>query len=322
MDITVPAECTGQRLDQFLVKVSGLSRSQITQRIRAGDVHVDGLPAKKAGQRVTGGAKLALVIPPGPSSVAIPESIPLDVVYEDAHLIVVNKSPDMVVHPSPGHESGTLVNALLGRYEALAPDLGTEDGRPRPGIVHRLDRGTSGLLVVARDVQARDGLSAQIAARSVGRRYLAIIHGPKLADEGTFDTLHGRHPRDRKRFTSRVREGRRAVTHWKVLARARTVALVECRLETGRTHQIRVHFADDGHPLVGDTAYAGRRRAPGSEGAALKMLARQALHAWALRFEHPVTGEDLQLHVDPPSDMRGAIEAVFGKDCLSFEARS
>ncbi len=312
----MPVECAGQRLDQFLAGVSGLSRSQITQRIRLDDVRVDGRPPKKAGQKVSSGERIEVTIPPPPSSTAIPEAIPLDIVYEDKHLLVVNKTADMVVHPSPGHESGTLVNALLGRYRELAPDTGTEDGRPRPGIVHRLDRGTSGLLVVARDVGARDGLSAQIAARTVVRRYLAIAHGPNLADEGTFDTLHGRHPRDRKRFSSRVRTGRRAVTHWRVRARGRTVALVECRLETGRTHQIRVHFADHGHPLVGDGAYAGRRRAPGSEGASLKTLCRQALHAWELGFKHPVSGETLTFRVAPPADMVRPIEAVFGGDCL------
>lgn len=308
----VSPELQGERLDRALTGLSGLSRSQIIQRVSAGDVTVNGVVVTKAGLKLRTGQKLALTVPPPPPSDAIPQDLPIDVIYEDEHILVVNKAADMVVHPSPGHDSGTLVNALVHRF-SLAPDLGTADGRPRPGIVHRLDRGTSGLLVVARTVAARDVLSDRIARRDdFSRRYLAIIFGPKLADTGTWDTLHGRDPKHRRRFSARVREGRRAITHWKVIARARSAALIECTLQTGRTHQIRVHAADAGHPIAGDTLYAGRRAGVGTEGIALRKLDRQALHAWELAFSHPITGVEMTLRAPPPPDLSGSISAVFG----------
>lgn len=310
----VDSSSRGDRLDRFLAAAAGISRSRAAARIVAGDVRVDGCPATKASHSLVGGERIELSIPPPRRSTAIPENIPIQVVFEDEHLCVVNKVAGMVVHPSHGHDSGTLVNALLHRYDRLAPADATVEGYPRPGIVHRLDRGTSGLLVVARTLDARVLLQEAIAARDVKRHYLAIIHGPKLPDEGSFDTLHGRHPRDRKRFSSKVSRGKRAITHYRVLARARSVALVACRLHTGRTHQIRVHFADAGHPLVGDTAYGGRRRAVGSEGAALKHLTRQALHAWRLEFAHPVGGEPLCCRATPPDDMAVPIRKLFGVD--------
>lgn len=311
MELTVPQSGAGQRLDRFVAAEMGLSRSQVAARVAAAGVLVDAVPATKAGLKLRAGQHIHVELAAAPSTDALPQDIPLSIVYEDEHIVVVDKASDMVVHPSPGHDDGTLVNALLFRYDVLGPDPKTEDGRPRPGIVHRLDRGTSGLLIVARTAQAMAPLQKMIAAREVQRRYLAIVHGPNLPDEGTFDTLHGRHPRDRKRFSSLVNKGRHAVSHYTVLARARCVALVECRLETGRTHQIRVHFADAGHPLVGDTVYGGRRRAPGSEGKALARIHRQALHAWRLAFRHPVLGEPLQLCAPPPEDLRLAIAAVF-----------
>lgn len=315
VELVVSEECAGERLDRFLAARTEWSRSQLRARIDAGDVLVDGQPPAKAGQPLGAGARVHLTVPPPPPSTAVPEDLHIAVVYEDEHLIVVDKAPGMVVHPSPGHDRGTLVNGLLGRYQALAPGA-AEDGRPRPGIVHRLDKDTSGLLVVARTAAARAELMRALAAREVHRRYLAIVHGPNLTDEGTFDTLHGRHPKDRKRFSSRVREGRRAVTHWRVLARSRTLALVECTLETGRTHQIRVHFADSGHPIVRDATYAGRRRAPGSEGAATARLKRQALHAWQLELSHPITGAPMRWKADPPGDLAGLIAALFGDEAL------
>ena len=180
MQWIVPTEQAGERLDKALAEAVGMSRSFIAVRVDCGDVTIDGRAAKKPSARLKGGQTIELTVPPPLPSEAIPEDLPLSVVYEDAHLVVVNKAPDMVVHPSPGHETGTLVNALLHRYSVLAPDTGTEDGRPRPGIVHRLDKGTSGLLVVARDVAARDGLSRMLAGRDVHRTYLAIVHGQKL----------------------------------------------------------------------------------------------------------------------------------------------
>lgn len=301
------------RLDQFLSEVSDLSRSQITQRIQARDVLVDGDIPVKAGIRLRGGEVIDLTIPPPPSTDAIPQDIPFGVLYEDEHMVVVDKPADIVVHPSPGHETGTMVNALLYRYESLAPDVGTEDGRPRPGIVHRLDLGTSGLMLVARTLEARVKLSEQIAMRNVSRRYLAIVHGNALADTGTFETLHGRHPKDRKRFSSRVKHGKTAITHYRVLARGASMSLVECALETGRTHQIRVHFADAGYPLVGDKSYGGRRRALGRGAASASRLSRQALHAWSIRFAHPISGQRISLHQYPPLDMAEVAYAIFGK---------
>ena len=301
------------RLDQFLAEVSELSRSQISQRIDSGDVLVDGSPPTKSGLRLRGGEVIDLRIPPPPSSDAIPQDIPFDVLYEDEELVVVDKPADLVVHPSPGHETGTMVNALLYRYGNLAPDVGTEDGRPRPGIVHRLDLGTSGVMLVARTLAARVALSEQIAMRHVSRRYLALVHGTKLPETGTFETLHGRHPKDRKRFSSRVRQGKVAVTHYRVIARSSTMSLVECALETGRTHQIRVHFSDAGFPLVGDKTYGGRRRTTGRGATSANRLERQALHAWSIAFEHPITHTPLAFHQYPPLDMAEVIYAVFGQ---------
>ncbi len=318
-DCLVAEEEVGLRLDRYLAKDCGISRSRAAQRISAGDVTINGQIVNKPSRKVEVADAIHVVLPPPRLSTAIPEDIPLSIVYEDTHLCVVDKAADMVVHPAPGHDSGTLVNALLHRYGVLAPELASADGFPRPGIVHRLDRGTSGLLLVARSVQARDALQEAIAGRHVKRQYLAIVHGQKLEEEGTFDTLHGRHPRNRKRFSSRVKSGRQAITHYKVLARGRAVALVQCRLQTGRTHQIRVHFADCGHPLVGDLMYGGRRRAPGSEGAALRGLTRQALHAWKLELDHPVSGLPLRFETPPHPDMGAAIQSVFGLDPNTLE---
>ena len=316
LTVIVPRHADRQRLDHFLTEMSGLSRSQIALRYRHGDIEIDGRRPQKSGERLRSGQLVTISVPPPPPSEARPQAIPLDIVYEDEHLVILDKAADMVVHPSPGHDDGTLVNALLHRFGTLAPDLGTEDGLPRPGIVHRLDRGTSGLMVVARTAAARDGLQILIADRHVTRRYLAVVHGPRLADSGTFDTLHGRHPNDRKRFTTRVGEGKNAITHWVVLARSRSLALVECRLKTGRTHQIRVHFADDGHPLAGDTVYGGSRRLPGAEGAVIGTLTRQALHAWKLAFRHPITGAALAFRRLPPPDLLDVITRVFGEDVV------
>ena len=313
----MPQDTSGERLDRFLVTVSELSRSQIGIRIDAGDVTVAGRVVSKAGTKMRGGETITMNVPPPAPSKAVAENIPISIVYQDDHLAVVDKRPDMVVHPSPGHSGGTLVNALLYHFGELAqPRDGDNEADLRPGIVHRLDRGTSGLLVVARDVPTRDGLAAQFAAHTAGRQYVAIIHGPKLENSGTFDTFHGRNPKHRKRFTSKLNSGRNAVTHWTVLARAKTAALVRCRLKTGRTHQIRVHFSDHGHPVAGDEMYGGCRRSTGSEGAALRKLTRQALHAYQLEYIHPITGEPMRHVAELPSDIKQVVQALFGDDGL------
>jgi len=309
--LKVPVESAGERLDRFLAASLDLSRSQVSVRIDAGDVLVDGLKPNKAGLKLRGGELIEVTLPPPPPSKAIPEDLPLDVIFHDEHLIVVNKIADMVVHPSPGHDSGTLVNALLHHFGELAEYPDATEGLLRPGIVHRLDRGTSGLLVVARSDAARRGLSEQLSDRSMSRRYLALVHGRKIADTGSYDTLHGRHAKDRKRFSSRVEQGRQAITHWKVLGRTSGFALVECRLQTGRTHQIRVHFSDHGHPVVSDSAYGGVRlvRGPGSR--EIKAMTHQALHAFRLQFTHPISGEVVQFEAPPPPEFEAVLESLF-----------
>jgi 23S rRNA pseudouridine1911/1915/1917 synthase len=288
-----------------------VSRSQISLRIDAGDVLVDGKRPPKAGVKLRGGETLEVTLPPPPPSEAIPEELPIDVIYSDEHLIVVNKASDMVVHPSPGHESGTLVNALLFHFGELAHYPDDSEGLLRPGIVHRLDRGTSGLLVVARNAVARKGLALQLSERSMSRRYLALVHGRKIEDTGTYDTLHGRHQKDRRRFSSRVESGKQAITHWRVLGRSASFALVECRLQTGRTHQIRVHFTDHGHAVVGDALYSGVRHLRGPGSRAINALTHQALHAFRLEFTHPVSGDLVTFEAPPPEDFEGVLETLF-----------
>lgn len=313
----------GRRLDAVVSEVAGISRSQATLRIDAGDVLVNGHLPSKAGVLLRVGDQVAITVPPPPPSEATPEDLPLAVVFEDEHLIVINKAADMVVHPSAGHDSGTLVNALVHRYGVLAPDLGTEDGRPRPGIVHRLDLGTSGLLVVARTEAARDALSAALAEHAVRRRYLAVVHGLSLPDTGTWQTMHDRHPKDRRRYTSKTTTGRTAVTHFEVLRRGRALSLIACRLETGRTHQIRVHCSDHHAPIVGDELYGGTTRpVPGPEAALVKPLTRQALHAFELEFTHPATGEPMRFVGAPPTDFSTLIARAFGVIDAVTELRS
>ncbi len=312
VELEVPLEAAGSRLDVWLAQAAGISRSQVALRIEAGDVTVHGRVVTKAGLALRGGEALVLRLPPPPPSEALPEALPLDVLYEDEHLIVVNKAADMVVHPSPGHETGTLVNALVHRFGGLAPDLGTPEGRPRPGVVHRLDLGTSGAMVVARTAVARDGLMRAIALRTVSRRYLAVVHGTSLADVGSWRTRHTRDPHHRHRFTSRSATGREAVTHWEVVVRGRRLSVLRCRLETGRTHQIRVHCADHGAPIVGDRLYGGDRPVPGPEAAAARDLSRQALHALTLAFTHPVDGTPIVCHAPPPPDLQQLFQRGFG----------
>jgi len=303
---------SGQRLDVVLTKRTGLKRAQVTLRISSNDVRINGSLPNKPGQRVRSQDLIEITIPPPPPSTAVPEDIPLRIVHEDDDLVVINKPAEMPVHPSPGHHSGTLVNALVHRYGQLAPESQPSGDGPRPGIVHRLDKDTTGLIVVARTESARDSLSQQFSQRTAGRRYLAIIHGPRLEDHGTWETFHGRHPKDRKRFSSRVREGRTAVTHWTVLARAKHVALIECRLETGRTHQIRVHCSDHGHPIVGDSQYGGNRPISGPLGIPFRKLTHQALHAYQLTLTHPKTEREQTFRAWPGGAMLEAIEQTFG----------
>jgi 23S rRNA pseudouridine1911/1915/1917 synthase len=268
--------------------------------------------AARAATRLKPGDCVRFAPPPPKPVEDLPEDLPLAIVFEDRHLIVLDKPPGLVVHPATSHERGTLVNALLHhcRGEPLAFAIG---GERRPGIVHRLDKDTSGVMVVAKDEPTLVGLQAQFAAHSLDRRYLALVEGV-VAEEGTYKTRHGRHVRDRKKFSSRpslIRGGKPAVTHWRVVERLLGATLVEVRLETGRTHQIRVHFADHGHPVVGDPTY-GRPPRDAKLRAIAADLGRQALHAARLGFVHPVTGEELSFETAPPVDMRRALEALRG----------
>jgi len=300
LTVVIAATEVGERLDRVLAaRLEGVSRAVLQRWMDEGRVTVAGQPVAAKDK-----ARLAAVlnIEPGPPPIsdALPEAIPLDVLHEDPYLIVLHKPAGLVVHPAAGHESGTLVNALLHYTEVERGD----DPR-RPGVVHRLDKDTSGVMVVARTDAAREGLTAQFARHDIEREYEAICLGsPPPAV--TFDTLIGRHPTDRKRFSSKVRAGKRAVTHVRRVRELHGSALVRCRLETGRTHQIRVHMADHGFPLLGDPAYAKppkdeRLRLAASE------LARQALHARVLGFVHPITGERLRFEVEPPADFARAL---------------
>ncbi len=265
-------------------------------------MHVDGAPGQSK-QRPRVGQTLEVRPAPPPRSEAVPQDLPLEVLHEDPHIVVLNKAAGMVVHPAPGHPDGTLVNAVLHHFGWLpgdAPD--------RPGIVHRLDAQTSGVMVVARSEKAKTRLVEMFAAHDLERAYVALARG-RLDGKTTYDTFHARHPRDRKRFSSKVSRGKKAVTYVEALEPLHGATLVRCTLETGRTHQIRVHLADGGHPLIGDPVYARVPRDP-RLAEVHRALGRQALHAAVLGFRHPVTEEALRFEVAPPDDFTAALDAL------------
>lgn len=281
---------SGTRVDKFVTQQGDWSRSLVQSWLAAERVTVDGKKVR-ANYRVQPGEEVQLTLPP-PEELSIqPESIPLDVVYEDADVIVVNKPRGMVVHPAPGHSSGTLVNALLAHCD----DLSGINGVLRPGIVHRIDKDTSGLLMVAKNDRAHESLATQLTEHSVGRSYVAIVHGRVAHERGTIDAPIGRNPTQRQEMAVVRKNGKQAVTHFIVQEKFAAFTLVECRLETGRTHQIRVHMAYIGHPLIGDPKYGPKKRPFPIEG--------QALHARTLSFRHPRTGENMQFEVPLPEDM-------------------
>jgi len=283
------------RLDTFLTAhLRAHSRSHIKALIETGHITVDGVTAKPA-LHLRRGQRVEVVVPPPPPATVAPEDISLPVVFEDEHLLVINKPPALTVHPGAGRPSGTLVNAVLARV----PGLARVGSRQRPGIVHRLDKDTTGLLVVAKTSVAYASLSSQVARRTVNRTYLALVHGVLPHEERTITAPIGRHPRHRTRMAV-VPRGREAITRYRVLERLARYTLVEAHLVTGRTHQIRVHFAHIGHPVAGDPVYAGR---PDELG-----IGRQALHAHRLQFVHPASGKEMAFEAPPPADFTAAVE--------------
>ena len=287
--LTLTADRAGERADSLLCRlVPGLTRSGAQRLLARGAVTLDGRPVRK-NDRPAPGQVLEVLLPDPQPIAVLPQNIPLDVIYEDGDVIVVNKPVGLVVHPAPGHPDGTLVNALLYHCKNSLSGI---NGELRPGIVHRIDRDTSGLIIAAKNDRAHLALAAQLQDHSLARTYEAVALGGLPEERGTVNAPIGRHPVDRKKMAIDRRNGREAVTHWSVLARYPGYTHVECRLETGRTHQIRVHLASIGHPLLGDTVYGAKKPVPG--------LAGQCLHARRLRFVHPASGETVELECSLP----------------------
>lgn len=288
----VDEAAAGMRVDKYVSERGEWSRTRVQRWIAEGRLSVDGRSVK-ANYRLRNGESVRLRMSTLAKEPEVkPEAIPLDIVYEDSDVVVVNKPRGMVVHPSFGHHSGTLVNALL----AHCGDLSGINGVLRPGIVHRLDKDTSGLIVIAKHDTAHESLAAQFAMRFVRRTYVAIVHGNLKHEQGTIDMPIGRHPIQRQEMTVLPKHGKRAITHFTVLEKWLNYTLVKCRLETGRTHQIRVHLAHIGHPIVGDPKYGRKKTCFSIQG--------QALHAQHLGFRHPCTDDMMQFRSELPEDMR------------------
>ncbi|MBI5142437.1 MAG: RluA family pseudouridine synthase [Nitrospirae bacterium] len=305
LQFTVSADDTGGRLDSLCAKMAETSRSGIQKLIEAGRVSVNGHPALKTNRTLRLGDVVSIDIPPTNNSgdELVPEPIRLEILFEDDHLIMVNKPAGLVVYPAAGHPRGTLMNALRHHCDHLA----SVGGPLRPGVVHRLDKDTSGVMVVAKTDEAYHHLRKQFDDRTITRRYLALVHGRMSVESGVIDAAIGRSDSDRKRMTTRTRhEKKQAVTHWRVIELFRGASLVEARLKTGRTHQIRVHFAATGHPVLGDAVYGKKTRVGGLE------IPRQMLHAETLGIIHPATGEEIFRSVAPPADMAELVERLRG----------
>jgi 23S rRNA pseudouridine1911/1915/1917 synthase len=318
----VAAEGVGERLDRYLGHAASdrrlaLSRTRLKALIEAGRVRLDGEIVRDAATKLNVGAQIEVAAPPAEESPLLAQELALEILFEDAHLLVVNKPAGLVVHPAAGHEDGTLVNALIAHCGDSLSGIG---GVKRPGIVHRLDKDTSGLLVVAKTDAAHQGLSALFAdhgrSGSLVREYLALVWGVPQMRSGTIEAALGRHARHREKMAVVSQErGRHAVTHWRLERALGAASLISCQLETGRTHQIRVHLAHIGHPLLGDSVYGGGFKSKAAQLSpqarlALSQLGRQALHAAKLGFVHPVTNVELFFHAPPPDDLARLIHTL------------
>src|SRR2546423_1386354 len=297
IELLVPKEAARLRLDQFLAReLPQFSRSRLQELIRNEFVMLNGSPARPR-DLVRGDDRIEINEPPPEKIDTAPEAIPLEIIYEDDELIVINKQPGLVVHPGAGQRHGTLVNALLHHF----PKLSGIGGKERPGIVHRLDKETSGCLVVAKTDQAHRKLSEQFAARSVEKIYLALVAGKLRKSFGVIEEKIGRHPIHRKRMSVASKQGRTAKTEFRALGSSDAMSLLECKLHSGRTHQVRVHLQHLHHPVLGDKIYGGKH---------VKSFSRQMLHAWKLGFEHPHTSEWKTFEAQPPADFEDAIKLL------------
>jgi len=292
-----------RRLDIFVSSKSSLSRAYVQKLIKQEMVLVNSKP-EKANYKINPGDSIELTIPDEPGNTLTPENIPLDIVWEDDYIVVINKPPFMVVHPGAGHKSGTLINAILARCEKLA-----SIGAPlRPGIVHRLDKDTSGLIVLAKDNASYFNLIKQFKERQVEKHYLALLYSTLKKDRGEINSAIGRAVSDRKKMSTKTRRGKEAVTQFEVIQRYKSATLTKVRIITGRTHQIRVHFASQGHPVLGDKLYGKKT----SLRLAHKTINfnRQMLHAYSLKFKHPVSGNPLEFTAPMPEDLERAVEEL------------
>ncbi|MCX7592803.1 MAG: RluA family pseudouridine synthase [Fischerella sp.] len=312
-EISLQVEEQAKRLDRYLAeKCTELSRSRIQQLIEQGQVQLNGKVCTSKKTVVKLGDRISLEIPPAEPLELAAEDIPLDILYEDDQLLILNKPAGLVVHPAPGHPDGTLVNAIL----AHCPNLPGIGGVQRPGVVHRLDKDTTGAIAIAKTEFAHQHLQAQLKAKTARREYLGVVYGVPKTESGIVDLPIGRHPVDRKKMAvvSMEQGGRPAVTHWRILERLGNYTLMHFQLETGRTHQIRVHSAHVGHPIVGDPVYSSGRSVGVN-------LPGQALHAWRLKLQHPISGHWIEVTAPPPQTFTTLVEVLRRRVTVSSQRK-